>query len=103
MAGRVLTANVVVRDPQDGSPVCFDAGSVPPDWAKDLLGAHLFEEPTASVAPPGGPSEVPPKAGAGSGAKVWKAYAETHGLTVPDGASREDIIEACEKAGVPTD
>ncbi|MGX9346636.1 hypothetical protein [Microbacterium sp. KNMS] len=52
---------------------------------------------------------APPKAGAGSGTDVWRAYAveavKANGLNVeiPEGATRADIIEALEAAQIPTE
>lgn len=36
--------------------------------------------------------EEPPRAGRGSGADVWRAYAESLGLLVEENASRDDIV-----------
>ncbi|MFG1872147.1 hypothetical protein [Micromonospora arborensis] len=43
---------------------------------------------------------APPRTGAGSGVDAWSAYAATQGVEVEDGARRDDIIAACERAGV---
>lgn len=48
----------------------------------------------------GGP---PAKAGPGSARGKWLDYARSRGVQVDDDASREDIIGACESAGVPTE
>ena len=40
----------------------------------------------------------PPKRGAGSGKDAWAAFAESKGITVTDGMSRDDIIAAIEAA-----
>lgn len=45
----------------------------------------------------------PPKHGAGSSKEAWAAYAAEHQLVVPDGATREQIIQALDEAGVPTE
>lgn len=53
--------------------------------------------------------QVPPKGGAGSGADAWRAYAvgaaKAKGLNIeiPEGAGREDIIEALNGAGIATE
>jgi hypothetical protein len=44
--------------------------------------------------------QPPPRAGRGSSETAWRAYAELVGVSVPDGAGRDDIIAACEQAGV---
>lgn len=52
---------------------------------------------------------VPPRAGAGSSADVWRTYAieatKARGLNIelPDDASRADIIAALNGAGIPTE
>lgn len=39
-------------------------------------------------------TEAPPRAGRGSSRDAWVEYAATLGVTVPEGASRDDIIAA---------
>lgn len=46
---------------------------------------------------------IPAKSGPGSGKQAWWQYAERNGVTVPEDPSRDDIIDACEAAGVPTE
>jgi hypothetical protein len=104
-------------------------GTVPAEVAK-AVGAHVFGEqpeqvnadPVAEVknAPPseerdeqlgeladsgGAPSDVvgsaPPKAGPGSGVEAWRTYATDNGVEVAEDASRSEVIEAAEKAGLP--
>ncbi|MEV8394828.1 MULTISPECIES: hypothetical protein [unclassified Streptomyces] len=48
----------------------------------------------------GGDFEAPPRSGRGSGVEAWRAFAEQHDVEVAADASREDIIAACEAAGV---
>lgn len=55
---------------------------------------------TAPGGPAGGP---PPKSGSGSGRDAWAAYAEQQGVTVPEGATRDDIVAALDTAGKPTE
>ena len=47
--------------------------------------------------------EAPPQGGPGSGKDVWAQYAAANGVEVSDNATRDDIIAACEKAGIPVD
>jgi hypothetical protein len=47
-----------------------------------------------------GDGDVPPQAGAGSGRDVWADYAEQNGVDVHDDWKRDQIIAACQKAGV---
>lgn len=44
-----------------------------------------------------GPVE-PPRAGKGSGVEAWLAYAKEIGVTVADGAGRDDVIAAVDAA-----
>ncbi|MCX5066910.1 hypothetical protein OOJ91_13745 [Micromonospora lupini] len=64
--------------PPQGSPAQDDGGDADPD----------------------GP---PPKGGPGSGAPAWRAYAARRNVEVAEDASREDVWEALDKAGVPTE
>lgn len=41
----------------------------------------------------------PPRAGAGSGLVAWQRYAAAVGVVVSSGASRDQVIAACERAG----
>jgi hypothetical protein len=58
-------------------------------------------EVTTAPAPAAVP--VPPKSGHGSGAHAWRVYAESLGVTVPDGAKRDDIVELLDGAQLPTE
>ncbi|RPK76620.1 hypothetical protein EES45_22945 [Streptomyces sp. ADI97-07] len=42
--------------------------------------------------------EAPPRSGRGSGIEAWREFAEQHDIEAPAGASRDDIIAACEAA-----
>lgn len=46
---------------------------------------------------------VPPKGGAGSGVQAWASYAQANDVELTEGMTRDDIIAACEAAGVPTE
>jgi hypothetical protein len=50
----------------------------------------------------GDPRVPPPRAGKGSGIGPWRTFAEAHNVACPPDASRDDIIAACEAAGVIT-
>ncbi|MFI8853680.1 hypothetical protein ACIGW3_26290 [Streptomyces sp. NPDC053499] len=71
---------------------------VPPEVA-GRIGAHAWEgtdtEPSAATQ-----TEAPPRSGRGSGVDAWRAYAEAYGVAVDDEMSRDDVIAACERAGV---
>ena len=47
--------------------------------------------PEVVVVEPG--AEEPPRSGRGSGLDAWLDYAMTVGLNVPEGATRDDVIE----------
>lgn len=125
----------IVRD-SSGRDVMLKAGDKIPEGV--TVGSHLLSAKTDPAPPPPAPTStptpavvptptpvttvvpeptppvvseptLPPKAGAGSSADAWRAYAvaETakRGLSVeiPEGASRGDIIEALEGAQIPTE
>jgi hypothetical protein len=54
----------------------------------------------ATPAPAARPGPPPPRHGRGSGTYFWEIFARNTGVTVPAGASRAEIIEACVAAGV---
>lgn len=92
---------------------------VPADVAK-RIGAHAwtdsdqdggelaevgFVDPSAQQSPTptgagGGAVEAPPRSGRGSGIEAWRTFAEQNGVGTDSDMSREDIIAACEAAGV---
>lgn len=89
---------------------------VPADVAKDL-GDHLFvkgDEPSAEqveremvakATSGGAPSDLvgvaPNRKGPGSSKQAWRQYAEDNHVDVAEDASHDDIVAACEKAGLP--
>lgn len=68
--------------------------------ADDETGAEQEQDETVETS---SDVPVPPQGGPGSGKDVWAQYAAANGVSVPGGASRDEIIAACEKAGVPVD
>jgi hypothetical protein len=58
-----------------------------------------FTDPTAQQSPTGA-GEAPPRSGRGSGIEAWRTFAEQNGVGTDSDMSREDIIAACEAAGV---
>lgn len=74
--------------------------SVSPDVDPPLVLAD--SDPSAGGAGPGEVVGVPPKAGPGSGKGSWQAYAARHDVDVA-GMSRDQIIDALEAGGVPTE
>lgn len=51
MAGRKLTANVLVED-EAGKPVVLEVGSEVPSWASDQVGDHCFDAADNKTAAP---------------------------------------------------
>lgn len=98
MSGRRLIAYVHV----DGVP--YGPGDkVPPAVAKKI-GDHAWtdadEVPAQDAEGSGGDVEAPPRSGRGSGVDAWLAFAEQHGVGTDSDMSRDDVIAACEAAGV---
>lgn len=103
---RRLAYNVVKRNPGTGAVEVFEAGTVPPGWAAEMItNDEVWErEPQASEVDGGGagdgaapgptdpPAVAPPRHGVGSGRDPWAAYATSLGIQVPDDAGRNDII-----------
>lgn len=94
--GRVLSANIAVRNPATGVVETFVAGATPPAWAAERITNEAVWTSDVEVAPAAAPADVerPPTAGKGSGRDQWAAYAATVGVEVSDNASRDDIIAA---------
>ncbi|SDL33088.1 hypothetical protein [Streptomyces indicus] len=108
MSGRRLIAYVHVA-----GAVYGPGDDVPPEVAR-RIGAHawapadgdqddggeqqLDDQGDGDQAP--APSEAPPRSGRGSGVEAWRKFAEQHDVEVPADATREDVIAACEAAGV---
>jgi hypothetical protein len=64
----------------------------PKAWSEPALAA---EEPARQVSSIGGQEDAPaepPRSGKGSGMDAWVAYAQSLGIEVPNGASRDDVI-----------
>jgi hypothetical protein len=58
-------------------------------------------EPTPPPSEPAKPTvPVPPRSGAGSGVAAWRAFADANDVDYSAEDSRDEIIEACEKAKV---
>lgn len=90
-----------------GVAAAFGPDDDVPRWAAEQMGAHCFEggeHPLAGTEESGESADgPPPKAGRGSSTEAWVAYAEGNGVAVDDGLSRDEIIAAVERAGVPTE
>lgn len=112
MSGKQLVAHVHVRD-LAGRAVAFGPGDGVPTWARKQIsnpkawgeGEPAEPAPTSPPTSAGdgegeGSLEAPPRSGKGSGVEAWRAFAERKGVDVDQDASREDVIAACEAAGV---
>lgn len=108
MSGTQLAAYVHVRD-LAGRTAVFGPGDDVPAWARKQITnpkAWGVVEPAdssqAEVSAPAGVGviEAPPRSGRGSGVEAWRAFAERKGVDVDQDATREDVIAACEAAGV---
>lgn len=105
-----LNTHVHVHD-KHGKPHVFGPGQDIPDWAQEkITNPRVWEEPPAGDSSPAGGGgrgkpllSPPPKSGTGSGAKAWAEYAVAYGVSVPEKASREDIIELLQAAELPTE
>jgi hypothetical protein len=105
-----LTSNVIVQA-EPGGPTAFavfgpDSENIP-GWALEQMGDHCFEavstppdpeaqlaeQSQAAAANEDGPGGEPPRAGRGSGVEAWTEYAVGLGIDVPEGASRDEVIE----------
>ncbi|MFE2912823.1 hypothetical protein [Kitasatospora indigofera] len=105
---RKLRTTVHVHD-DDGAVHVYGPGqSVPAKHAEQIVNPKAWddwEDPTAPKAesPEGAAPPVdgePPRAGKGSGKDAWSDFAAAKGVEVEPGANRDDIIAACEAAGV---
>lgn len=92
MASLVYT---VYLSDAEGVPHHFGPGDEVPDWARKAI-----TNPDAWDGAATDDDSPPPQGGPGSGLKAWLAYAEKHGVAVDSEWSRDDVIEALEKAGV---
>jgi hypothetical protein len=108
MSGRRLNTFVHVGG------VAYGPGTdVPPEVA-EKIGAHAWEpdeddqgegegaqigveDPTTTQSPG---DEPPARSGRGSGIDAWRKFAEQNGVEYDTDASRDEIIAACEAAGI---
>lgn len=78
--------------PPNAVPVSEPAPDGPPDEDDEAV-----TEPAPDLPDP------PPRAGRGSSQAAWQLWAGLAKVTVTDGATRDDIIDACVAAGVLSD
>lgn len=83
---------VPIREPAPGGP---------PPTATPVTEPEPDEPPDDDPVPVTEPApDPPPRAGRGASADAWRAFAGSLAVTIPDNAGRDDIIAACERAGV---
>jgi len=80
-------------------------GDEVPSWAS--VDPALTESGAAAPSSPPAPAPkgaavaaVPARSGKGSGVEAWRAFAAANGVDTDSDMSRDDIIDACEQAGV---
>ena len=92
-----LTICVSLID-EAGNLHSFGPGASVPEWArKRITNPNVWDSPVVEASA----DEPPPQGGPGASRQVWADYAASKDVTVQDNWKRDDIIEACEKAGVP--
>lgn len=103
--------------PEDSVPVWAqkritnpDAWATAPSMSGSTQAAEAAPEPTTgsgdsgapdvTVVPPNDPGSAspPPKGGRGSGLGPWIAYADSIGVSVAEGATKDEVIAAVEAA-----
>lgn len=96
----IRTAGGAVVDFVDGRAEVDD-----PELAQALREVPaVFRIVEAETQNPPTPDPVPPpRRGKGSGLEVWTEYAVACGHEVPDGVTRDQVIEALAAAGVPVE
>lgn len=98
-----LASHVVVRDDNDEAHT-FGPDDEVPGWAVTrITNAKAWEGgevPTTASSSTDGP---PPKAGRGSSEDAWRSYAAANDVDVSGAEGRDDIVAACEAAGVPVE
>ncbi|MFE9810703.1 hypothetical protein [Streptomyces sp. NPDC005548] len=100
-----MTRQLIAYVHVDGVPYGPD-DKVPAKIA-ERIGAHAWtngDEQVEVSTPTGGgdglKSEAPPRTGRGSGIEAWLAFAEQHDVGTDSDMTRDDVIAACEAAGV---
>jgi hypothetical protein len=84
--------------PSKAKPVSEPAPDVAPARAEPVEEPDPDDEPTAAAKP--SLREPPPRAGRGSSLKAWQSWADDAEVSYDAADDRDDIIAACELAGV---
>lgn len=104
---RVLKHNVFLqRNPPSGEVTSLLAGDTLPEWAEGKVGNHLFEDARGAKPPKEVERKLPvyeepvpeqeeetPVPTAKAGVAAWRKFAKAGGVTVPERATRNEIIE----------
>ncbi|HEX6969115.1 MAG TPA: hypothetical protein VF174_09935 [Micromonosporaceae bacterium] len=93
----------VLPDPPDAEADAEPAADNQPGAQEAKPAEPATPAEPAAAAEPAGEKErmqAPPRSGRGSGLDAWQAFAVDHDVEFPDGASRDEIIAACVRAGV---
>lgn len=79
-------------------------GDEVPSWARlddrNLQAVGVAQAAPESIRQAGGGVPEPSRSGRGSSLDAWRSFAESNGVGVDSEMSRDDIIAACEQAGV---
>ncbi len=103
VAARPVSEPAEDRPGREVVPMSEPAPDIPPDKAKPVAEPDPDDEPEPEVTAPEPDRELPeppPRAGRGSSLKAWLTFAALAGVEVPEDASRDDVIVACELAEV---
>ncbi|RJO74167.1 hypothetical protein D5S18_18615 [Nocardia panacis] len=98
----------------EGELHSFLPGDTVPEWAAErITNPHAWEPPTGAPAvsvtaeededadsDQGDLDGIPAQAGPGASRARWASYAVANGVAVEEAWKRDDIIAACEAAGV---
>lgn len=110
MAKKIGQGQHILLTGPKGDVFHLDEGDTVPDWAKDMLGDHVYQDVDSDADQVDGDGDgedtgdgPPPKSGKGSGKDAWRAYAAANDVEVEEGTSAKDVIAALESAGVPTE
>lgn len=79
-------------------------GDEVPSWARlddrNLQASGAAQSAPESSRQAGSGAPEPSRSGRGSSLEAWRSFAESNGVGVDSDMSRDDIIAACEQAGV---
>ncbi len=103
---KTLNSTVHVHNPKGETRVFKPGDDVPKDWAKLIDHDAAWDDDGVEEAPqrqaaPRDPGTPPPMSGMGSGAEVWALYAAEVDVDIPEGATRDQIVEAIKAADKP--